>query len=68
MFLADYALLDGVPLCNKTSTARYSAAPVALLYVSTSGNLVPLAIQLHQETGENNPIWIATGMKNIMNK
>jgi len=32
-------------------------APLVLLYVQASGDLVPLAIQLKQEPGDNNPIW-----------
>jgi len=35
----------------------YCAAPLCLLYVNGSNQLVPIAIQLKQSPGEDNPIF-----------
>ena len=36
---------------------RYCAAPLVLFYVNKSGHLMPIAIQINQEPGPENPIW-----------
>ena len=36
---------------------RYCAAPLALFYVNKLGHLMPIAIQINQEPGPENPIW-----------
>ena len=36
----------------------YSAAPVRLLYVNGNNQLVPIAIQLKKEPGQDNPIFL----------
>ena len=46
--------MDGLP----TRKGQYSTAPLCLLYVNGDGNLVPIAIQLKQEKGDDNPIFL----------
>jgi hypothetical protein len=36
---------------------RYCAAPLALFYVNKLGYLMPIAIQINQKPGPENPIW-----------
>ena len=48
--------MDGVP-CRKGS---YCAAPICLLHVNAASQLKPIAIQLNQTPGENNPIFLPT--------
>ena len=48
--------MDGLPLRD----GQHCAAPMCLLYVNGNNNLVPMAIQLKQEPGETNPIFLPT--------
>ncbi len=62
LFVADYELLDDLPQGHWMGGLKYMTAPLALfLWRSTglgdAGELVPLAIQLHQEPGPKNPIF-----------
>ena len=45
--------MDGLPMRH----GQYSTAPICLLYVNASNQLVPIAIQLKQE-GKDNPIFL----------
>ena len=45
-------MMDGLP----TREGQYCTAPMCLLYVNANKQLVPIAIQLQQEEGEDNPI------------
>lgn len=56
MYLCDLEILDGLP-CKD---GAYLAAPLCLLHVNVSGQLKPIAIQLNQTPGENNPIFLST--------
>ena len=44
-------------LNNDDADIRYCAAPLALFYVNKVGHLMPIAIQINQEPGPENPIW-----------
>ncbi|KAL2083609.1 hypothetical protein ACEWY4_021382 [Coilia grayii] len=59
IYIADYELMDGVT-ANKTDpcTLQYLTAPVCLLYRNKVSKIMPLAIQLHQVPGEDNPIFL----------
>ena len=35
----------------------FAAEPLGLLYVKPNGDLVPIAIQFHQQPSDTNPIW-----------
>ena len=48
--------MDNVPCKDGT----YCSAPLCLLYVNAAGELKPIAIQLGQKPGENNPIFLPT--------
>uniref|UniRef100_A0A8C9EIG7 Arachidonate 5-lipoxygenase n=1 Tax=Pavo cristatus TaxID=9049 RepID=A0A8C9EIG7_PAVCR len=59
IFIVDYELLDGVD-ANKTDpcTIQYLAAPICLLYKNLENKIVPIAIQLGQKPGPENPIFL----------
>ncbi|XP_041427010.1 polyunsaturated fatty acid 5-lipoxygenase-like isoform X2 [Xenopus laevis] len=59
IFIVDYHLLDGIS-ANKTDpcTMQYIAAPICLLYKNLENKIVPIAIQLNQEPGPENPIFL----------
>ncbi|XP_028395809.1 allene oxide synthase-lipoxygenase protein [Dendronephthya gigantea] len=42
---------------HENADVRYCAAPLALFYVNKLGHLMPIAIQISQEPGPENPIW-----------
>ena len=50
-----YKLPDDIN--NDEADIRYCAAPLALFYVNKFGHLMPIAIQINQESGPENPIW-----------
>ena len=54
MYICDLKILDGL----STREGHYCAAPICLLYVNGSDQLVPIAIQLKQKPGEDNPIFL----------
>ena len=55
--MVDYKILDGIPTFKKKEDVRYLAASMGLFFVRNDGNLVPIAIQLHQILGESTPIY-----------
>ncbi|XP_018080864.1 polyunsaturated fatty acid 5-lipoxygenase isoform X2 [Xenopus laevis] len=59
IFIVDYHLLDGIS-ANKTDpcTIQHIAAPICLLYKNLENKIVPIAIQLNQEPGPENPIFL----------
>ena len=61
LYLADYAVLDGVPGGTYPSAQKYVPAPLALFAVPRGRAhlrpLVPIAIQLGQRPGAGNPIF-----------
>ncbi|XP_076142306.1 polyunsaturated fatty acid 5-lipoxygenase [Alosa pseudoharengus] len=59
IYIADYEVMDGVtPNGTDPCTLQYLAAPICLLYRSIRNRIMPLAIQLHQVPGEDNPIFL----------
>ncbi|XP_059373883.1 polyunsaturated fatty acid 5-lipoxygenase-like [Carassius carassius] len=61
IFIADYELLDGVtPNATDPCTLQYLAAPICLLYKNSQNKIMPIAIQLGQSPGEDNPIFVPT--------
>uniref|UniRef100_A0A8C2CJL4 Arachidonate 5-lipoxygenase a n=1 Tax=Cyprinus carpio TaxID=7962 RepID=A0A8C2CJL4_CYPCA len=59
IFIADYELLDGVtPNSTDPCTLQYLAAPICLLYKNIQNKIMPIAIQLLQKPGEDNPIFL----------
>ena len=54
IYICNLKIMDGLPL----KAGYYSSAPLCLLYVNKAKQLVPIAIQLKQEPGSNNPIFL----------
>nr|XP_057913951.1 polyunsaturated fatty acid 5-lipoxygenase-like isoform X1 [Doryrhamphus excisus] len=61
IYIVDYEVLEGIkPNCTDPCTQQYLAAPICLLYKNTNNNILPIAIQLGQTPGEDNPIFLPT--------
>ncbi|KAL3883123.1 hypothetical protein ACJMK2_029416 [Sinanodonta woodiana] len=56
VYILDYSAMEGVPR-RSDSTPKYLANPLCMLYVNNHEKLVPIAIQLEQRPGKDNPIW-----------
>ncbi|XP_049646629.1 polyunsaturated fatty acid 5-lipoxygenase isoform X2 [Suncus etruscus] len=64
IFIVDFQLLDGID-ANKTDpcTMQFLAAPICLLYKNLANKIVPIAIQLNQVPGDENPIFLPSDAK-----
>uniref|UniRef100_A0A3P8X8X2 Lipoxygenase domain-containing protein n=1 Tax=Esox lucius TaxID=8010 RepID=A0A3P8X8X2_ESOLU len=60
MFLVDYKNLDGVTANVINGKQQYLTAPLVLLHKNTDDTLKPIAIQLKQTPGDDNPIFLPT--------
>ncbi|XP_041521367.1 polyunsaturated fatty acid lipoxygenase ALOX15B isoform X3 [Microtus oregoni] len=64
LFLVDHSILSGVQTNVINGKPQFSAAPMTLLHQrSGSGPLLPLAIQLKQTPGPDNPIFLPSDDK-----
>uniref|UniRef100_A0A673AWU2 Arachidonate 5-lipoxygenase a n=1 Tax=Sphaeramia orbicularis TaxID=375764 RepID=A0A673AWU2_9TELE len=61
MYMVDYKVLDDIS-ANTTDpcTLQYLAAPICLLYKNAQNKILPIAIQLGQIPGDDNPIFLPT--------
>ncbi|XP_060883484.1 polyunsaturated fatty acid lipoxygenase ALOX15B-like [Labrus mixtus] len=57
IYLCDYKLLDGVEANTINGKKQYLMAPLVLLHKRPDDKLMPIAIQLKQTSGEDNPIF-----------
>ena len=58
--MVDYKILEDIPCYGEEEPQeerRYACASMGLFYVKGNGDLVPIAIQLHQNPSTENPIW-----------
>ena len=56
----DYNILEDIPHFGENDLdveRRHTSASMGLFYVRNNGDLVPIAIQLHQKSSDTNPIW-----------
>uniref|UniRef100_A0AAX7VN42 Arachidonate 5-lipoxygenase a n=1 Tax=Astatotilapia calliptera TaxID=8154 RepID=A0AAX7VN42_ASTCA len=61
IYIVDYEVLDGItPNSTDPCTLQYLAAPICLLYKNAQNKIMPIAIQLGQVPGEDNPIFLPT--------
>uniref|UniRef100_A0A671YNF5 Arachidonate 5-lipoxygenase b, tandem duplicate 2 n=1 Tax=Sparus aurata TaxID=8175 RepID=A0A671YNF5_SPAAU len=61
IYIADYEVLDGIsPNSTDPCTLQYLAAPICLLYKTARNKILPIAIQLGQTPGKDNPIFLPT--------
>ena len=60
VYIVDYKELEGIKRSGENGSGSfraYAAEPLCLLYVKSSGDLIPIAIQLFQQPSDSNPIW-----------
>ncbi|XP_077460536.1 arachidonate 12-lipoxygenase, 12R-type-like [Stigmatopora argus] len=60
IYLCDFKNLDGMPGNIINGKPQYLMAPLVLLHKRPDDTLVPIAIQLKQKPGEDNPIFLPT--------
>ncbi|KAM3623614.1 uncharacterized protein V6R79_013228 [Siganus canaliculatus] len=58
IFLCDYKSLDGVKTNTINGKPQFMAAPLVLLQKTRDNQLMPIAIQLKQTPGADNPIFV----------
>ncbi|XP_046906892.1 polyunsaturated fatty acid lipoxygenase ALOX15B-like isoform X2 [Hypomesus transpacificus] len=60
IYLVDYKQLDGVTANVINGKQQYLTAPLVLLQKTPDHKLIPIAIQLKQKPGEDNPVFFPT--------
>ncbi|KAF3705496.1 Arachidonate 15-lipoxygenase B [Channa argus] len=58
LYLLNYEVLDGIPANVINGKQSYICAPLCLLHLNQQGQLVPIAIQLQQTPGPQNPVFL----------
>uniref|UniRef100_A0A3P8T0Z1 Lipoxygenase domain-containing protein n=1 Tax=Amphiprion percula TaxID=161767 RepID=A0A3P8T0Z1_AMPPE len=62
IYLLDYEVLDGVPANVVNGKQTYLLAPLCLLHLNQQSQLVPIAIQLQQNPGPQNPVFLPSDL------
>ncbi|XP_072114472.1 polyunsaturated fatty acid 5-lipoxygenase-like isoform X1 [Mobula birostris] len=65
IYIVDYKILDGTIGNVIKGKQQYVAAPLCLLFQDPQNRLMPLAIQLGQNPGPNNPIFLPSDPENL---
>jgi len=60
IFLVDYKRIDGLMANVINDKQQYLTAPLVLLYKTPNDKMMPIAIQLKQQPGPQNPIFLPT--------
>ncbi|XP_061839873.1 hydroperoxide isomerase ALOXE3-like [Nerophis lumbriciformis] len=60
IYLCDYKNLEGLPANTVLGKQQYLTAPLVLFHKRPDDKLMPIAIQLKQTAGEDNPIFLPT--------
>lgn len=60
LFIVDLAILEGV---SAKTSEMVIPCPIALFYFNSEGNLMPIAIQLFQQKGQDNPVFLQNDPK-----
>ena len=58
--MVDFEILEDIPHYgqnDKKLERRYTCPAMGLFYVRGNGDIIPIAIQFHQEPSDTNPIW-----------
>ncbi|XP_068423941.1 polyunsaturated fatty acid 5-lipoxygenase-like isoform X2 [Clinocottus analis] len=64
IYIVDYEVLDGIRSnCTDPCTLQYLAPTICLLYKNTQNKILPIAIQLGQTPGKDQPIFLPTDDK-----
>ncbi|XP_031417820.1 arachidonate 12-lipoxygenase, 12R-type-like [Clupea harengus] len=63
IFLCDYKMLHRLVGNEVSDRQQYLTAPLVLLYCDSYDMMLPIAIQLRQNTGDDNPIFLPTDSK-----
>ncbi|XP_067828237.1 polyunsaturated fatty acid 5-lipoxygenase-like isoform X2 [Heptranchias perlo] len=58
IFIVNYKILDGIGANVIHGVQQYLAAPICLLYLDKQNRMMPIAIQLKQTPGGDNPIFL----------
>ncbi|XP_042359016.1 hydroperoxide isomerase ALOXE3-like [Plectropomus leopardus] len=58
IFLCDYKQIDGIPPRDNNDEPLHVTAGLCLFYMNLQNKLMPIAIQLHQQPSEQNPIFL----------
>ncbi|XP_078526977.1 hydroperoxide isomerase ALOXE3-like [Lissotriton helveticus] len=58
IFIADYEVLEGFPANVIRGQQQYIAGPMCLLYKTPADDIIPIAIQIGQTPGPENPIFL----------
>ena len=63
VYIVDCKELEGIKRGGADGYKSYAAEPICLFYVKSTGDLVPIAIQLFQQPSDTNPIWTPNDSK-----
>ncbi|KAJ1084522.1 hypothetical protein NDU88_004669 [Pleurodeles waltl] len=58
IFITDYEILEGIPANVLDDHQQYLAAPLCLFHLTPQDEMIPLAIQINQTPGPENPIFL----------